>query len=187
MCDVTTIALFSTHRRVPALKSTRVYVISLTSRRLVEGVRLLALCKISKMKNSRSGYTRTSTILVAKQMSVYPGTRIHLYQKMIPVNFRTAAGGYDIPSLIAGYTARQNRKFAQHIAIKQQVCTTDRRDSAELLLLLLKHLLYVHCYECKMRNHSTPLEQGSTTVRTRIHTGCGSTVTPTWCLVQQWF
>ena len=58
ICDVTTIVLFSNHRRVPALKSTRVYVISSTSRRLVESARPLALYLTRDMKNSRSGYTR---------------------------------------------------------------------------------------------------------------------------------
>ena len=43
ICDVTAIALFSTHRRVPALKSTRVYVVSLPSRMLVQSARPLAL------------------------------------------------------------------------------------------------------------------------------------------------
>ena len=118
-CDVTTIALFSTNRRVPPLKSTRVYAISLTSRRLVDSARPLDLYRTSEMKNSKSGYTRTLTILVPKQISVYPGIRINLYQKKLLA---------DIPSLIAGYTARQNRKFVQHIAIKLEVCTTDRRE-----------------------------------------------------------
>ena len=76
ICDVTTIALFSTHRRLPALKSTRVYAISLPSPKLVESVRLLAQYRTSEMKNSKSGYPRTSSVLVPKQISVYPGIRI---------------------------------------------------------------------------------------------------------------
>ena len=86
-CDVMIVALFSTHRRVPVLTSTRVYVLSLTSPRSLESVRPLAPYSTSKMKNSKSGYTRTSTILVPKQMTVYPGIRTNLYQKMTLCKF----------------------------------------------------------------------------------------------------
>ena len=114
-CDVMITSLFSTHRRLPVLKSTRVYVRILTSTRSPESARPIAPYRTSEMKNSKSGYNRTSTILVPKQISVYPGIPTNLYLKMIRVTFRTAAGGYDIPSLIAGYTARQNRKSVQQI------------------------------------------------------------------------
>ena len=56
----------------------------------------------------------TSTLLVPKQISAYPGVRINLYHKMIPVILGQLLAG--IPSLLAGYTARQNRKFVQQIS-----------------------------------------------------------------------
>ena len=59
------IALFSTHRRVPVLKSTWVYVImSLPWRRSLEDVGLFAPCRISGMKNNEwlyIEYIRTET------------------------------------------------------------------------------------------------------------------------------
>ena len=64
------IALFSTHRRMPVLTSTWVYVMSLPLRRSLESVGLLALRRIREMKNSKSGYSRTSRILVPKQITV---------------------------------------------------------------------------------------------------------------------
>ena len=65
-------SLFSAHRRVAIFKWTRVYVISLPLPRWLESVPSLALYRISETKNSKSGYTRTLTILVPENdMSKY--------------------------------------------------------------------------------------------------------------------
>ena len=128
ICDVTTTALFSTHRRVPALKSTGV-------RHKLDFDKVAGECPppcsivytTSEMKNSNSGYTRTSTILVSKQKSVYPGTPINLYQKMIPYQ-------YILALLLAGMISLHS---SPGVMRDKTGCKTDRRDKTDLILLLL--------------------------------------------------
>ena len=103
------IVLFSTHRRVPVLKSTLGYVMmSPPWRRWLENVGFLALCRISEIASDN-----TSSILVPRQITGRARmTRVHL--------------GRVSTHSIAGYTSRQYGRGVHQIGAiaLNYYCTT---------------------------------------------------------------